>query len=186
MVEKTVERWGHLDYAVNDAGISGRFAPFDQLKIEEFDKVMNVDFQGTMLSLHAEIQQFVKQGKVGSVVNISSNGAMLATDTMSPYITAKTVVIGLTKSVALDYADTKIRVNSVAPGTVHTAMTAPVFDDQTPGSFGQQLKQMLPAKRYGEPQEIGQAAYFLASDNTSYINGAVLVADACGPVGTKG
>ena len=56
MVEKTVEKWGHLDYAVNDAGISGRFAPFDQLKIEEFDKVMNVDFRGTMLSLHAEIQ----------------------------------------------------------------------------------------------------------------------------------
>ena len=85
----------------------------------------------------------------------------------------------------LDYSDTKIRVNSIAPGTVHTAMTAPVFDDQTPGSFGQQLKKMLPAKRYGEPQEIGQAAYFLASDNVSYINGAVLVADACGSVGTK-
>lgn len=181
-LQKTIDHFGHLDYAVNDAGISGSFKPFHQLTSADFDKTMSVDFRGTFLTMNAEIKQFVKQG-YGSVVNISALGTELAEPGMSLYIAAKNGVVGLTHAVAMDYADKGIRVNAVSPGAVRTPMTASVLDDTSEGSFGQQLLGTIPMKRVASPQEIGQAVYFAASDESSFMTGQVVSVDGGASVG---
>lgn len=179
---KTIDHFGHLDYAVNDAGISGQFKAFHELTADDFDKTMNVDLRGTFLSMSAEIKQFVKQGK-GSIVNISALGAQLAEPSMSLYIAAKSGVNGLTRSVAMDYADKGIRVNAVSPGAVRTPMTASTLDDTSEGSFGSLLLSTIPMKRVADPKEIGEAVYFVSSDKASYMTGEIVSVDGGSSVG---
>lgn len=168
--QTVLQHFNHIDYAVNDAGISGSFKLFDQLTSKDFDQTMSVDFRGTFLTMNAEIKQFVKQGH-GSMVNITALGTEITQASMSLYIAAKSGVLGLTKSVAIDYADKGIRVNSVSPGAVVTPMTAPVLNDTSKGSFGSQLLSTIPMHRVADPKEIGRTVYFVASDNSSYTTG---------------
>lgn len=181
-VNKVIDHFGHLDYAVNDAGISGAFKPFHELTAADFDKTMGVDLRGTFLTMSAEIKQFVKQGK-GAIVNISALGAQLAEPSMSLYIAAKSGINGLTRAVAMDYADKGIRINAVSPGAVRTPMTASVLDDTSEGSFGSLLLSTIPMKRVAAPREIGQAVYFVASDNASYMTGEIVSVDGGSSVG---
>lgn len=181
-LQKVISHFGHLDYAVNDAGISGEFKPFHDLTGADFDKTMSVDLRGTFLTMNAELKQFVKQG-YGSIVNISALGSQLAEPNMSLYIAAKAGVNGLTQAAAVDYADKNIRINAIAPGAVRTPMTASVLDDTSKGSFGQLLLSTIPMKRVADPQEIGRAVYFTASDDASYMTGQVVFVDGGSSVG---
>lgn len=183
--KKVIDHFGHLDYAVNDAGIAGDHKSFDQLGAQEYDRTMNVDLRGTFLTMNAEIKQYVKQGYHGSVVNISALGVESAKPMMSLYVAAKAGIEGLTHAVAMDYADKGIRVNAVSPGGVRTPMTASAFADTSEGSFGQMLLKTIPMHRVATPNEIGKAVYFLSSDDAAYITGQVLCVDGGASVGSN-
>ncbi|MCH3922809.1 SDR family NAD(P)-dependent oxidoreductase [Limosilactobacillus sp.] len=183
-VQETIEKFGHLDYAVNDAGISGTFKAFHELTSADFDKTMGVDLRGTFLSMSAEIKQFVKQG-YGSVVNITALGTEVAAPSMSLYIAAKAGIVGFTHAVAMDYADKGIRVNAVSPGAVRTNMTKAVLDDTSEGSFGQLLLNGIPNKRAADPKEIGEAVYFVASEKASYMTGQNVCVDGGASTGNN-
>lgn len=179
---QVIDHFGHIDYGINDAGVSGSFKAFHELTAEDFDKTMSVDLRGTFLTMNAEVKEFVKQGH-GSVVNISALGTKLAEPGMSLYDAAKSGVEGFTRAAAIDYADSGIRINAVAPGAVRTEMTAATFDDTSEGSFGQKLLSTVPMKKVANPQDIGRAVYFAASDDSAFMTGQVLFVDGGASVG---
>ena len=169
MVTTAVERYGRLDYAVNNAGAPGRGA-FMDLTLEQFDKVLNTNLRGVFLAMQAEIPSMLKNGG-GAIVNTASVGGLVGVPGLSSYAASKWAVIGLTKSVALEYATQGIRINAIAPGSTSTEMLASATDAQR--DF---LTSLAPMKRISEPNEIARGIVFLLADAT-YSTGIVLPAD---------
>lgn len=168
LVRFAVERFGRLDYAVNNAGISGR------RRIEEIDKefvehVLSVNLGGIFWALQAELPEIEKNG--GAIVNTTSVGGLVGVPGLSAYAASKWGVIGLTKSVALEYATRGVRINAIAPGSTATEMLMGGTQEQR--DF---LVNLAPMKRISEPIEIARAIVFLLADAT-YSTGTVLVAD---------
>jgi NAD(P)-dependent dehydrogenase (short-subunit alcohol dehydrogenase family) len=168
MVNFAVERFGRLDYAVNNAGVSGRGA------IQEIDKafverVLSVNLVGMFWALQAELPEIEKHG--GAIVNTSSVGGLVGVPGLSAYAASKWGVIGLTKSVALEYATRGVRINAIAPGSTATEML--MSGSQESRDF---LISLAPMKRISEPIEIARAIVFLLADAT-YTTGTVLAAD---------
>ena len=137
---------------------------------------MNVDLKGVALSMKYELQQLVKQGNGGSIINISSVSGFRPQPKTSAYVAAKHGVVGLTKNGALQYGKHNIRINSVAPGAVDTPMLQGAIKQ-----FGfdpvEYAKQLSLLKRFAKPEEIAQASLWLASDYSSYVTGTVLHVD---------
>lgn len=181
-LQQILNKFGRLDYAVNNAGISGTFQPFAELTNEEFDRTINIDLRGTFLTMRAELKHFASVGK-GSIVNTSSLGSVVANPTMGPYIAAKSGVIGMTKSAAIDYADKNIRVNAVAPGLTYTGMTKSVLEGEN--ELGNLVMSLIPMKRYAKPEEIAEVIVFLASDKASFVTGQTVVIDGGSSEGSK-
>lgn len=169
MVETAVERFGHLDYAVNNAGIPGR-RPFMEIDAEYFDRVMDVNVRGVFLAMQAEIPALLRNGG-GAIVNTASVAGIIAVPGLSSYVTSKWAVVGMTKSVALEYATQNIRINAVAPGATDTPMLA--SGTQAQRDF---LAGLAPMKRIGDPFEVARSIIFLLADAT-YATGIVLPAD---------
>ncbi|MBR8833170.1 MAG: SDR family oxidoreductase [Stigonema ocellatum SAG 48.90 = DSM 106950] len=174
LVQKTIETYGRLDCAFNNAGIESTPKPLHEQLIEDFDKLMAINVRGLFLCMKYEIQQMLSQGS-GVIVNNSSIGGLIAFPGVSPYIASKHAVMGLTRSAALDYAKQGIRINAINPGLIATDMMDRFADGV--GSTADDLASMVPMGRMGQAEEIAQAVVFLCSDAAGYITGQPLVVD---------
>jgi NAD(P)-dependent dehydrogenase (short-subunit alcohol dehydrogenase family) len=174
LVKKTVKTYGRLDYAFNNAGITEKMTSLIEQTSEKFDQIMNTNVRGVWLSMKYEIPEMIKNGG-GSIVNMSSGAGVVGFPQMSIYIASKHAVLGLTKSAALEYAKSGIRINAVAPGGVETDMVKQVAEDNK--QFVETFKSMHPIGRIGTPEEIANAVVWLLSDKASFVLGHTLLVD---------
>jgi NAD(P)-dependent dehydrogenase (short-subunit alcohol dehydrogenase family) len=174
LVEKTVDAYGRLDYAFNNAGIGEKMTPLVEQTAEKFDQIMNTNVRGTWLSMKYEIPEMIKNGG-GAIVNTSSGAGLVGFPQMSVYVASKHAVLGLTKSAALEYAKSGIRINAIAPGGVETDMLMQTVGDDH--QFLETFKSMHPIGRIGRPKEIANAVVWLLSDKASFVLGHTLLVD---------
>jgi NAD(P)-dependent dehydrogenase (short-subunit alcohol dehydrogenase family) len=173
MVAAMVDRFGRLDIAVNSAGISGTFANLPDQTIEDWDRIMAVNLTSVFLCLRAEIPALLSTGG-GSIVNLASAAGDMGVPGMAPYSATKHGVIGLTKSAALEYARSGLRVNAVLPGPVRT----PMLQRFTGGDEGVDgIGSTMPIGRAGEATEIAEAIVWLCSEAASYVTGHSFAVD---------
>jgi NAD(P)-dependent dehydrogenase (short-subunit alcohol dehydrogenase family) len=177
MVEATLARFGRLDCAFNNAGISGdSMKPTAEHSQENWDRVITTNLTGVWLSMKFEIAAML-QGGGGAIVNNSSGYGLVGSGIgHAPYSAAKHGVIGLTKSAAIDYATQGIRVNAVCPGWTHSEMVDPALAAM-PDVFAALLKNDVPMQRIAAAAEIARAVLWLCSDEASYVTGHPLVVD---------
>ena len=175
MVNKTVAAFGRLDAAYNNAGVQNELADAADQTRQDFDRVTGVNFRGVWSCMKYELQQMRKQGS-GAIVNCSSIGGILGGAQRGTYHGAKHGVIGLTKSAALEYASRGIRINTVCPGLIHTAMAEKMIAGGQKEALDAMLQQ-VPIGRLGRPEEIASAVLWLCSDAASLVVGHTLVID---------
>jgi NAD(P)-dependent dehydrogenase (short-subunit alcohol dehydrogenase family) len=173
LIDKTVERFGHLDVAVNAAGTEGVPGPITEQTAESYAATFDTNVLGTLLSMKHELRVMLLQ-KNGSIVNISSTYGRTGAPRASVYSASKHAVEGLTRSAALEVAGTGVRVNVIAPGPIETAML-----DRFTGTAEQRagIPGTVPLKRVGKPEEIAQVIVFVSSDKASFITGASYIVD---------
>ena len=176
LVELAVGKYGRLDYAFNNAGMGEDSAStsFVDQTSSYFDNIMNINVKGVWLSMKYEIQQMLKNGG-GSIVNTSSGLGVIGMPKMSVYTASKHAVLGLTKSAALEYAKSRIRINAVAPGAIQTEMYEQLVGDNR--QLRETLNVMHPIGRIGRPEEIANAVVWLLSDKASFVTGHTLLVD---------
>jgi len=172
-VAQAAEAIGVIDVLVNNAGI---LKPGDILTstLEDFDAVLAVNVRAVFVIGQAVAQALVAAGKPGAIINMSSINAVLAIPGQVPYVTSKGAVNQLTKTMALGLADHGIRVNAIGPGTIATDILKGVMKDE---AAKRGVLARTPLKRFGEPEEIGRVAVFLASDDASYMTGQTIYPD---------
>jgi NAD(P)-dependent dehydrogenase (short-subunit alcohol dehydrogenase family) len=174
LVEKSTKKFGRLDYAFNNAGIEESMTPLVDQRSDIFDRIINVNVKGVWLSMKYEIPEMIKSGG-GSIVNMSSVAGVMGFPQMPIYIASKHAVLGLTKSAALEYARSGIRINAVAPGAVKTDMAKRVMKGNP--QLSQTLTSMHPIGRTAEPEEIADVVSWLLSDKSTFVLGHTLLAD---------
>lgn len=173
-IEHTIKKYGRLDFAFNNAGIEGVSAPTPDCTESNWDQTININLKGVWLCMKYQIPQMLKQGG-GAIVNCASIAGLVGFPGIPAYTASKHGVIGLTKTAALEYAKSNIRVNAICPGVIQT----PMIDRFTHGE-AQIQKQLVagePVGRAGQPEEIAQAAMWLCSDQSSFVTGDSLVVD---------
>jgi NAD(P)-dependent dehydrogenase (short-subunit alcohol dehydrogenase family) len=173
-VQKTVEKYGRLDVAFNNAGIEGRWQPLFDWTEEEFDQLIDINVKGVWLSLKYEIPQMLRQGGGGAIVNMSSVAGLMGAAGASAYIASKHAVIGLTRTAALECAKAGIRVNAVCPAVIETAMAERAFADPEVSKW---VLAQHPLGRFGKPMEIAEAVLWMCSEKSSFMTGHYLVLD---------
>jgi NAD(P)-dependent dehydrogenase (short-subunit alcohol dehydrogenase family) len=173
LIDKTVERYGRLDVAVNAAGTEGVPGPVMEQTAESYAATFDTNVLGTLLSMKHELRVMLPQ-KNGSIVNISSTYGHTGALGAAVYSASKHAVEGLTKSAALETAGTGVRVNVIAPGPIETAMLNR-FTKTEERKAG--LASTVPLKRVGRPEEIAQAIVFVSSEKASFITGASYLVD---------
>jgi NAD(P)-dependent dehydrogenase (short-subunit alcohol dehydrogenase family) len=174
-VAAAVKLFGRLDCAHNNAGIIGKSLHTAEDTEENFDRIIAVDLKGVWLCMKYEILQMLKQGARGAIVNTASAAGLVGSHGQPAYTAAKHGVIGLTKVAALEYARHDIRVNSVCPGVIDTAMVAEMVTGHP--RLRDRLIAVEPIRRMGKPEEIGEAVVWLMSDYASFVTGASLPVD---------
>ncbi|QBD74541.1 glucose 1-dehydrogenase [Ktedonosporobacter rubrisoli] len=174
LVSATLETYGRLDIAFNNAGVNAARHPLAEVSIEEYEQTLAVNLKGVFLAMKHEIRAMLQSGG-GAIVNTSSVAGLVANYSIGPYVASKHGVIGLTKAAALDYAKHNIRVNAIAPGPTQTEM----FQDRQAHEPGvrERLEQATPMGRMADPMEIVWPAVWLCSDEASYITGTVIPID---------
>jgi NAD(P)-dependent dehydrogenase (short-subunit alcohol dehydrogenase family) len=173
LVDKTVERFGRLDVAVNNAGTEGAPGPVTEQTAESFAATFDTNVLGTLLSMKHELRIMLPQ-RSGSIVNVSSAYGSVGAAGASVYVASKHAVEGLTKSAALEVAGTGVRVNVVAPGTTDTGMlTRFTSTDENKAA----LVSTVPVKRLATSEEIAHVIAFVASENASYMTGSSIPVD---------
>lgn len=173
-LDKTIEAFGRLDFAFNNAGVEQKNLAMAEIDEDEWQRIVDTNLRGVFLCMKYEIPLLLKQGG-GAIVNTSSGAGLIGIKGGAAYTAAKHGVIGLTKSAALDYAAQNIRVNAVAPGYIAT----PMMDRFTGGSadgWGKVVSEE-PIGRAGKPEEIADAVIRLCSDAASFVVGHALVVD---------
>jgi NAD(P)-dependent dehydrogenase (short-subunit alcohol dehydrogenase family) len=174
LVRKAVEYYGRIDYAHNNAGIEGPQALTGDYPEEQFDRVVAINLRGVFLSMHYEIPHMLRQGG-GAIVNTASVAGLVGTRGTIAYVASKHAVVGMTKSAALEYARSNIRVNCVCPGVIHTAMIDR-FTHGDPEALAQ-YAEGEPVGRMGTPEEVANAVIWLCSDQASFVTGHALAVD---------
>jgi NAD(P)-dependent dehydrogenase (short-subunit alcohol dehydrogenase family) len=173
LVAAAVNKWGRLDGAHNNAGISGQIVSVADDTEENWDRTLAVDLKGVWMCMKHQIRQMLKQGG-GSIVNTTSTAALLGTIRMGAYAAAKHGVIGITKTAALEYARANIRVNAVCPGVIGTPPILQWMEDE---ATKERLLGQEPVGRPGKPEEIGNAVAWLFSDLSSFVTGTAFPVD---------
>ncbi|RSK46374.1 glucose 1-dehydrogenase [Hymenobacter perfusus] len=171
---KTIDTYGRLDFAFNNAGVEQHKAPAAELAMAEWDRIVNIDLRGTFLCMKHEIPLILAQGG-GAIVNTSSGAGLIGIKQNAAYCAAKHGIIGMTRSAALDYADQNLRINAVCPGFIDT----PMMDRFTHNSEQEREKviEQEPIGRAGMPEEIANAAVWLCSASSSFVVGHALAVD---------
>ncbi|WP_187263958.1 SDR family NAD(P)-dependent oxidoreductase [Pontibacter beigongshangensis] len=176
MVKFTVDTYGRLDIALNNAAITPDDKPIADFDEAYWDRLMSIDLKGVALCLKYEVRQMMAQGGGGSIICTSSVSGIRPQPGTPAYIAAKHAVIGLTKSAAMDYSPHGIRINSVAPGAIDTPMLRGALEQ-----FGldaeEYAKQLSMLGRFAKAEEVAQANLWLASDDSSFVTGAVYAVD---------
>jgi len=171
MVDFTVDKFGKLDVAFNNAGVEWK-GPLDQATESEYRRIFDINVWGVLNSMRHEIPAMLKNGG-GAIVNTSSVAGHVGLAQVSVYIASKHAVEGLTKSAALEFAKQNIRINAVAPGIIATEM----FDRFADDALRDQMTSIVPVGRIGASEEIAAAVLYLASDTAKFTAGTSLVVD---------
>lgn len=174
LIQKTIQEFGRIDYAFNNAGIEGVPSPTAECTEENWDRTININLKGVWLCMKYEIEQMLKQGG-GAIVNCSSIAGLVGFSGIPAYTASKHGILGLTKTAALEYAKTGIRVNAVCPGVIDTPMVTRFTGGRS--EVAAQLAQSEPIGRMGKPEEIGNAVLWLCSDQASFVTGHSMVID---------
>lgn len=179
-VDFAVEKMGGIDIFYNNAGIEGKVLPLEEYPMELFHKLIDVNVKGVFYGLRHVFPVMKKNSDGGSIVITSSVAGMSGTANVLPYVTSKHAVVGMMKSAALEGADHKIRVNTVNPSPVDNRMMRSLEDGFAPGqaeAAKQGFEQAIPLKRYATNDEVANLMYFLGSNESSFITGAVHAVD---------
>jgi len=174
MVKKTVEAYGRLDCAFNNAGVEGRIAPTAECQEEDWERTIAINLTGVWLCMKYEIAEMLKRGG-GSIVNTASALGMVGIAGFAPYCASKGGVIQLTRTAALDYAKKGIRINAVCPGGVRTPMIERLIDGRP--EYSEAVIAAEPVGRLGKPEEIAEAVLWLSSDAASFVTGLPMAVD---------
>jgi NAD(P)-dependent dehydrogenase (short-subunit alcohol dehydrogenase family) len=174
VIASVVAAYGRLDCAVNNAGIEGVMASTVDCTEENWDRIIAVNLKGVWLCMKAEIAQMLKQGG-GVIVNIASVAGLVGFSGLPAYVASKHGVVGLTKTAALEYAKSGIRINAVCPGVIQTPMLERLF--QSNPQAGEASAALEPVGRLGQPGEIAEAAVWLCSDAASFVTGLPMAVD---------
>lgn len=173
-VQETVQKFGALHCAFNNAGIEGEQGLTPDVTEENWDRVLNVNLKGVWLCMKYQIPQMLKQGG-GSIVNCSSIAGTVGFPGIAAYVASKHGVLGITKTAALEYAKQNIRVNAICPGVIHTPMIERFAHGEAQAM--NQLSAGEPVGRMGEPEEMAAVVLWLSSPGASFVTGHPLVAD---------
>nr|WP_295742720.1 SDR family oxidoreductase [uncultured Acidocella sp.] len=176
LVAKAVERFGRLDIAFNNAGLTQNSAPLAAQPADTYDHIFDVSVRGVWLSMRAEIEQMLKQGS-GSIINMGSMSAVVGIPGLTTYSGSKHAVLGLTRGAALDYAKQGIRINAVGPGTIDTPMIERFIELAGTDAVMEPIRAAHPIGRTGKPEEVAEAVLWLASDASSFVVGHILMVD---------
>jgi glucose 1-dehydrogenase len=175
-----LDRFGTIDILVNNAGLQ-QDAPFHEMTLAQWNKVISVNLTGQFLCAREAVREFKRRGIVpgvscaaGKILFISSVHEVIPWAGHVNYAASKGGVMLLMKSIAQEVAPLRIRVNSIAPGAIRTPINTQAWD--TPAAYAELMK-LVPYKRIGEPEDIGRAAAWLASDYADYVNGVTLFVD---------
>lgn len=172
LVSQTVNKYGKLDIAVNNAGIGGPLAPTGEYPIEDWKDVIDVNLSGVFYGMHFQLGAMERNGG-GSSVNVASILGMTGTRMSPAYIAAKHGVVGLTKAAALEYAQKNIRVNSVGPGYIKTPLVMSTLDEE----MREFVVGLHPMGRMGESEEVAELILWLASSKASFVTGSYYAVD---------
>ncbi|MGE8203018.1 SDR family oxidoreductase [Heyndrickxia sp. NPDC080065] len=176
MINTAVNEYGTLDVLVNNAGIMDAFEPVGDISDEKWDLLFDINTKGVMRAMRKAIPIFLEKEK-GIIINIASTGGLNGAHAGAAYVASKHAVVGITKNTGYMYAHKGIRCNAIAPGGVETNIGSSM---KNINEFGigrtKAVQSVIP--RTGKPEEIAQVALFLASDESSFVNGTVIVADA--------
>jgi NAD(P)-dependent dehydrogenase (short-subunit alcohol dehydrogenase family) len=174
MIEQTLGTFGRLDFAFNNAGVEQLVTPLSDQSEDSYDQIMDINVKGVWLSLKHEIPAMLKTGG-GAIVNNSSAAGLVGVPQVPIYVASKHAVNGITKSIALEYAQQNVRVNAVAPGAIETRMYRD-FVARSP-----ELKQMMeaatPIGRVGQPEEIASIVIWLCSAGAAFTTGQIFAVD---------
>ncbi|AUD02194.1 SDR family NAD(P)-dependent oxidoreductase [Spirosoma pollinicola] len=196
-IRQTVDTYGRLDIAINNAGIGGKFGRFIDQTPDDFDQIMAINVGGVFYGMQAQIRQMLLQqqtdhsapdgtpagtghsaGRIhagGRIVNISSIAGVRGMPMGAPYSASKHAVIGLTKTAALEYARQNIRINAVCPVYTHSAMVDELIN--TAPGMEERMRRMIPMGRFGEPDEIAQTILWLCADENAFCTGQAIQLD---------
>jgi NAD(P)-dependent dehydrogenase (short-subunit alcohol dehydrogenase family) len=174
LIEKAVEAFGEIDCAFNNAGIEGHWTPIVEMTEAEWDQTIDINLKGTWLCLKFELQQMLKQGRGGAIVNNSSIAGFIGSYGASAYAASKHGVMGLTKAAALEVAKFGIRVNTVCPAVIETPMANRLFGEP---EVHERMVAFHPIGRLGQPLEIAEAVLWMCSPAAGFMTGQSLVLD---------
>ncbi len=170
VVGDALDRYGKIDVLINNAGII-QDALVSKMTEEQWDKVIDVNLKGPFNCIQAVVEAMMEHG-TGEIINVSSIVGLYGNIGQTNYAASKAGIIGITKTLAKELGRKGIRVNAVAPGFIYTPMTAKV-----PEKILEMMKEKTPLKRLGQPDDVGYALLYLASDEANFVNGAVISVD---------
>jgi len=174
LVQETVKKFGRVDVAFNNAGIEGKWLPIVDQPEEEWDKVIDINLKGTWLCLKYQIQQMIKQGGGGAIVNMASVAGWIGAAGAATYCASKHGVMGLTRAAALEYARHGIRINVVCPAVIETPMAERAFNDP---AVTKRMLDLHPLGRFGKPMEIAEAVVWMCSERAAFMTGQSITLD---------
>jgi NAD(P)-dependent dehydrogenase (short-subunit alcohol dehydrogenase family) len=177
------EAFGGIDVLFNNAGVEGAVAPIQDYDDAVFDRVMRINVRGVWLNLKRAVALMLEQGGSCSIVNTASGASLHGLPLMSAYVASKHAVLGITRTAAVELAESGIRVNAVCPGPIETRMMGSLEEQRAQLLGGEAsgsrevYAEPIPMRRYGTPEEVAETVAFLASDRASYITGAAITVD---------